>query len=192
MAEIIQSKISKPQALRVLMVEDSESDEQIIIRELKKGGFSPKYERVETAAAMKKALKEKQWDIILCDYRMPEFNAPLAIALLKETNIDIPLIIVSGAIGEETAVECMREGAHDYIMKTNLSRLCPAIARELEDAKVRVRRKQAESARVGSLKALLESQERYKALFDRSLNLIYVMDLDGRFIDANKAALNLL
>ena len=69
MAKIIPSEISKPQALRVLMVEDSESDEQLIIRELKKGGYEPEYERVETAAGMKKALKDKQWDIILCDYK---------------------------------------------------------------------------------------------------------------------------
>ena len=99
------SKTSKPQSLKVLIVEDSEDDALLIIRELKKGGYNPVYERVETAAAMKKALREKQWDIILCDYKLPKFNAPSAIAVLKEANIDIPLIIVSGAIGEETAVE---------------------------------------------------------------------------------------
>jgi putative two-component system response regulator len=154
MATIIPSNISKPQSLRVLMVEDSESDELLIIRELKKGGYEPEYERMETAAGMKKALKEKQWDIILCDYNMPEFNAPSAIALLKETNIDVPLIIVSGTIGEETAVECMRSGAHDYIMKTNLSRLCPAIARELEEAEVRVQRKLADAELLMTLESL--------------------------------------
>jgi PAS domain S-box-containing protein len=181
----------KDQSLRVLIVEDSKFDTLFIIRELTKSGYNCFYERVETASSMRKAIQEKQWDIILCDYIMPDFNAPSAIALLKEVNIDIPIIVVSGAIGEETAVECMRSGAHDYIMKTNLSRLCPAIARELEEADSRSRRKQAESARIASLKALLESQERYKALFDRSLNLIYVMDFDGKFIDANNAALNL-
>ncbi len=142
----LKSKISKPQSLRVLIVEDSESDTLLEIRELKKGGYDPVYERVETATVMKKSLKEKQWDIILCDYKMPKFNAPSAIALLKEINIDVPLIIVSGAIGEETAVECMRSGAHDYIMKTNLSRLCPAINRELMEAESRRKRKQAEQA----------------------------------------------
>ena len=74
------SKINKPQLLRVLIVEDSEDDALLIIRELKKGGYNPVYERVETAASMKKALKEKQWDIILCDYKLPKFNAPSAIA----------------------------------------------------------------------------------------------------------------
>ena len=174
MAKIIPSEISKPQALRVLMVEDSESDEQLIIRELKKGGYEPEYERVETAAGMKKALKDKQWDIILCDYKMPEFNAPSAITLLKGTNIDIPLIIVSGAIGEEIAVKCMRSGAHDYIMKTNLSRLCPAITRELEEAEVRVQRKLAEDA-------LKESEKKYRLLADNVHDVIFVLDMNLKY-----------
>ena len=124
-------------SLRVLMVEDSKDDELLIIRELNKSGYDLVYERIETASAMKKALQDKQWDIILCDYKMPQFDAPSAIALLKEANTDIPLIIVSGTIGEDVAVECMRLGAQDYIMKDKLSRLCPAIAREREEAKVR-------------------------------------------------------
>ena len=119
----LKSKISKPQSLRVLMVEDSEDDALLEIRELKKGGYNPVYERVETESAMLTALKDKTWDIILSDYKMPHFSGEKAIAVLKETNIDIPVIIVSGTIGEETAIECMRLGAHDYIMKNNLSRL---------------------------------------------------------------------
>ena len=87
---------------------------------------------------MKKALKEKKWDIILCDYTMPGFNAPLAIDLLKETNIDIPLIVVSGTIGEETAIECMRLGAKDYILKPNLSVSARRYPRALEEAEVRI------------------------------------------------------
>src|SRR5512133_714709 len=133
----------KDQSLRVLMVDDSDDDIQLIIRELKKGGYNPVYERVETADAMKKNIEEKQLDIILCDYEMPKFNAPSAIAVLKETNIDIPIIIVSGTIGEDVAIECMRLGAQDYIMKGNLSRLGPAIARELEETEVRNRQRQA-------------------------------------------------
>jgi CheY-like chemotaxis protein len=113
----------KDKSLRTLIVDDSEEDVLLIICDLKKGGYDPVYERVETVAAMKKALQEKQWDIILCDYSLPKFNAPSAIPLLKETNMDIPIIIVSGTIGEETSIECMRLGAHDYMMKSNLSRL---------------------------------------------------------------------
>ena len=157
----LKSKTSNLQSLRALMVEDSEDDALLIIRELKKGGYNPVYERVETAAAMKKALKEKQWNIILCDYKLPKFNGEQAIALLKETNIDIPLIIVSGTIGEEMAVECMRLGAQDYIMKNNLSRLCPAVARELEEAEVRNKQRQAENA-------LRESEEKYRNLVERA------------------------
>jgi PAS domain S-box-containing protein len=130
--------------LRVLMVEDSEDDVLLAIREIKKGGYDPLYERVENAGAMRKALEKGSWDIILCDYQMPQFNGLAAIALLKETGIDIPLIIVSGAIGEETAVECMRSGAQDYVMKGNLSRLVSAIERELKEAESRTQREQAE------------------------------------------------
>jgi DNA-binding NtrC family response regulator len=152
----------KNQSLRVSMVDDSEDDVQLIIHELKKGGYNPVYERVETAAAMKKDLQEKQWDIIICDYSLPNFDAPSAIALLKEANIDIPIIIVSDTIGEEKAIECMRLGAQDYIMKGNLSRLCPAIARELKDAEVRSKKKQAEFQREAELDALRQNITEYK------------------------------
>src|SRR4030042_5066511 len=148
-------------SLRVLMIEDSEDDVSLVIRELKKGGYNPVYEQAETATAMKKALREKVWDVILCDYKLPKFNGIKAIALLKETNINIPLIIVSGTIGEEIAVECMRLGAQDYIMKGNLSRLCPDIARELEEAEIRNKQKQAE-------KELRESEERFRLVFDNA------------------------
>jgi CheY-like chemotaxis protein len=131
----------KDKSLHVLMVDDSEDDVLLIMRKLNKGGYNPVYERVETSAAMKKSLKKKQWDIVLCDYNMPNFSGPSAIAVLKEANIDIPIIMVSGTIGEKKAVECLRYGARDYIMKDNLSRLCPAIDRELKDAEVRNKEK---------------------------------------------------
>ena len=172
------SEISKPQSLRVLMVEDSEDDALLIIRELKKGGYNPVYERVETAAAMKKALSQNQWEIILCDYKLPKFDAPSAIALLKETNIDIPLIIVSGSIGEELAVECMRLGALDYIMKNSLSRLNPAIARELKDAASRSKRRQAETQREAALDALRESENKYRFLTEKMVDMVWTVNMD--------------
>jgi PAS domain S-box-containing protein/putative nucleotidyltransferase with HDIG domain len=156
--------------LRVLIVEDSEDDVLLTIRALKKGGYDPVYERVEDAGAMRKALEKESWDVILCDYRMPQFNGLAAIALLKETDIDIPLIIVSGAIGEETAVECMRSGAHDYVMKGNLSRLVPAIERELKEAESRSQLKQAE--------------ERYRNLFENANEAIFVAQ-DGKLVFLN-------
>ncbi|MEN6431783.1 MAG: response regulator [Smithella sp.] len=125
-------------------LEDSKNDEFFIIHGLKKGGYNPVYERIETASTMKKALKEKSWDVILCDYKLPKFNAPSAITLLKEVKIDIPIIIASGTIGENEAIDCMRLGAQDYIMKENLSRLCPAIAREIQDVKVRAEQRRTE------------------------------------------------
>ena len=167
-------------SLRVLMVEDSKDDELLIIRELNKSGYDLVYERIETASAMKKALQDKQWDIILCDYKMPQFDAPSAIALLKEANTDIPLIIVSGTIGEDVAVECMRLGAQDYIMKDKLSRLCPAIAREREEAKVRKNQKQAEDAK-------RESEKKYRDLYDFLPIPVFEMDFESNITSVNRA-----
>jgi PAS domain S-box-containing protein len=174
----------KDQSLRVLIVEDSEDDTLLVLRALKKGGYNPLYERVETSAAMKKALKEKQWDIILCDYKMPKFSGKQAIALLKETNIDIPLIIVSGTVGEETAIECMRSGAHDYVMKDSLSRLCPAIARELEETKVRKKQQQADEA-------LKKSEENFRLSLDDSPLGVRIVSTEGETIYANQVVLDI-
>jgi len=170
----------KDKSLRVLIIEDSENDALFLIRNLKKGGYNPVYERVETADAMKKALKEKQWDISLCDYSLSKFNAPSAIAILKETNIDIPLIVITGAIGEETAAECMRLGAQDFIMKGNMSRLCPAIARELEDAEIRNKEKQAEEK-------LRHEEQRFRAFIEHSSDIIVIMNREGIITYVNPA-----
>jgi PAS domain S-box-containing protein len=174
----------KDQSLRVLLVEDVEDDALLIIRELKKGGYNPVYELVETASAMKKSLKEKQWDIILCDYKMPNFNVPSALAVLKEANIDIPLIIVSGTASEKKIAECMSLGARDYIMKNNLSRLCPTIAREL-DAKVKNREKQAESQKKPALETLRQSEEKYRTILETFQEAYFEVDLAGNFIFFN-------
>ena len=160
------------------MVEDSEDDVLLMIRELKKGGYEPESIRVESGEAMGAALKEKTWDAILCDYQMPKFNGLAAIALLKETGIDIPLIIVSGAIGEEMAVECMRSGAHDYVMKGNLSRLVPVIERELKDAESRRQRKKAEEA-------LRKSEEMFRELVETINDMFYELDEQGMILYAS-------
>jgi PAS domain S-box-containing protein len=147
--------------LRALIIDDSEDDVLLVVRELKRNGYDLVHEMLDTAGAMKKALEEKQWDVVLCDYKMPAFSAPSAISLLKESNTDIPLIVISGTIGEETAVECMHMGAKDYIMKGNLSRLCPAIARELEEARGRISEKHIK-------KALGKSEERFRTQYQVS------------------------
>jgi len=170
----------KDKSLRSLIIEDSEDDTLLLIRNLKKGGYNPVYKRVETADAMKKALKEKQWDIILCDYSLSKFNAPSAIAILKETNIDTPLIVITGAIGEETAAECMRLGAQDFIMKGNMSRLCPAIARELEDAGIRNKEKQTEEK-------LRHEEQRFRAFIEHSSDIIVIMNREGIITYVNPA-----
>ncbi len=124
--------------LHVLFVEDSEDDVVQLVRELRRGGYSPTYERVETAEAMTAALEQRgDWELIISDYKMPHFSAEAALDLIHRTGRDLPFIMVSGVVGEDEAVAAMRAGAHDYIMKSNLARLVPAIERELSEAQRR-------------------------------------------------------
>ena len=132
--------------LRVLLIEDSEDDAVLILRELRKAGYTPVSERVETEYTMRSALSSQKWDIILSDYNMPEFCAAEALSVYRECGIEVPFIIVSGAVGEEKAVQLMKEGAHDYVMKDNLQRLVPAIERELKESEDRKSRKIAEDS----------------------------------------------
>ncbi|MHB1238237.1 MAG: putative bifunctional diguanylate cyclase/phosphodiesterase [Gallionella sp.] len=129
--------------LRVLIVEDSEDDAELLLRELRRGGYAPDYERVETHQAMDEALSRQSWDLIVSDYAMPQFNGLQALTLARDMGRDIPFIILSGTIGEEIAVEAMRAGAHDYVMKGKIARLLPAIERELRDVCVRQERRKA-------------------------------------------------
>ncbi|WP_414519203.1 EAL domain-containing protein [Nostoc sp. PCC 9305] len=131
--------------LNVLMVEDSEIDAMLVIRELRRGGFEPISQRVETVEDLHTALNSRTWDVIISDYRLPGFNAPMALEIAKQSQKDIPFILVSGTIGEVSAVEMMKAGAHDYVMKDNLSRLPVAVRRELRDAQVRAERQQAQN-----------------------------------------------
>jgi signal transduction histidine kinase len=128
--------------LRALIVEDSAADAEMILRELRRGGFAPAYERVETADALRAALARQGWDVVLSDYYLPGFDAPGALAVLQANGDDLPFIVVSGSVGEDTAVAAMRAGATDYIMKDRLQRLPPAVARALADAAVRRERMQ--------------------------------------------------
>ncbi|MBI5462083.1 MAG: diguanylate cyclase, partial [Gammaproteobacteria bacterium] len=123
--------------LRVLIVEDSEDDTLLIVRELHKGGLTPEHRRVDSPATLQAALNEAAWDIVITDHNLPEFGSEAAIQQVKQSGFDLPIIIVSGCIGEEVAVAAMKSGAHDYIMKGNLPRLVPAIERELREAKNR-------------------------------------------------------
>ena len=122
--------------LHVLLIEDSEDDAALVMRALRRGGYDPTFERVDTAAAMRAALDQHPWDLVISDYSMPQFTGPAALQLLQAGGIDLPFIMVSGTIGEETAVTAMKAGAHDFLMKGNLTRLIPAVARELREATV--------------------------------------------------------
>src|SRR5436189_509061 len=132
--------------LRVLIVEDSVEDTFFIVRELQRGGFNVSFERVETRQTMQKALATQTWDIIISDYSLPRFGGVAALALYQEHGLDMPFIIVSGAIGEDRAVEMVKAGAHDYVMKDNLSRLVPAVEDELRATQERRIRRQTEAA----------------------------------------------
>lgn len=136
--------MTKP--LAVIIVEDSENDALLVARMLRKAGYDLSLERVETAGQMQAALARQEWDIVISDYSLPRFSGYAALALLQQSGRDIPFIAISGTIGEETAVAMMRAGAHDYLMKDNLSRLIPAVERELEQARVRRASRQAEQA----------------------------------------------
>lgn len=167
--------MSKP--LRVLIVEDSEDDAALVERELRRGGYEPTTKRVETAKAMSAELNRQEWDIVISDYVLPSFSGPKALNLLKKAGVDLPFIIISGKIGEDTAVEAMRAGAHDYIMKDKLTRLIPAIQRELEEAAVRRARKLAE-----------EALQRQAQIIDQIHDSVISTDLDGNVTSWNKGA----
>ncbi|MCB1614408.1 MAG: EAL domain-containing protein [Pseudomonadales bacterium] len=132
--------------LKVLIVDDSENDALLLVRELKKGGYDPSFHRVESESELESALCEPGWELVITDHNMPGFSSREALELVKKANLDVPVIIVSGAIGEDVAVSAMKAGAHDYIMKDSLKRLVPAINRELRDAETRREKVQAELA----------------------------------------------
>src|ERR1043166_180776 len=147
--------------LRVLLVEDQENDALLVLRALRAGGFQPESKRVDTPEAMSLALAEGPWDIVISDYSMPKFNGTAALALLRESGLDLPFIVVSGTIGEDVAVAMMKAKAHDYLMKGHLARLAPAVERELQDAEQRRQRRRAEHS-------LRESEERFRQLAEHS------------------------
>ena len=167
-------------SLRVLIVEDSEFDARILAGTLEQGGYKVEYHRVETAKAMQTALGDGRWDLILSDYNMPTFTAPGALLILKESGLDLPFIIISGGIGEGTAVAAMKAGADDYLMKGSLARLVPAVERELREAESRAARRQAEQA-------LRESELRYRLLWETVTDAVILIDPDGTIQFANPA-----
>ncbi len=162
------------QVLKVLLVEDSEDDALLVLRSLRRGDYELLSERVETALALREALARQPWDVVLSDYSMPHFSGADALRVIQESGLDLPFIIVSGEIGEERAVEIMRAGAHDYVMKDNLARLVPAIQRELRDAEDRGARRQAE-----------EQVKMLSSAMEQSASLILITDTNALITYAN-------
>ncbi len=173
-------------SIRVLVVEDSEDDAILEVNELRNGGYDPTYERVETPEAMREALRNKKWNCIISDYSMPQFSGLDALHELQKSGIDIPFILVSGTVGEDVAVAAMKAGAHDYIIKDDLTRLTPAIERELREAEIRRQRKRAEE--------ILQTNEQllsliYSNVSDVLFYLAVEQDDRFRFISVNRAFL---
>src|SRR5512147_267294 len=164
--------------LRILIIEDSRDDAELILREVQHGGYEVESERVETSDAMQAALVRQRWDLIICDFSLPRFSAPKALELLKQSGLDIPFIIVSGTIGEESAVNALKAGAHDFIIKGNFARLLPALERELKEAGVRRERREREreleaiAAVSSSLRTAKTLDEMLARLLEQALALV--------------------
>ncbi|MBL7208550.1 MAG: response regulator [Dehalococcoidia bacterium] len=168
------------ESLRVLIIEDSEDDALLLVRELQRGGYELTYERVDTPGGMSAALDKQTWGAVLVDYSMPQFSVAAALTMLKERELDLPFIIVSGAVGEEMAVEALHAGAHDFIAKGNLARLLPAVERELRETEVRRERRQAEEA--------LRIKD---SAIASSISAIALIDLEGNVTYVNPSFLRL-
>jgi two-component system, cell cycle sensor histidine kinase and response regulator CckA len=171
--------------LRVLAVEDLPADAKLVTAALRRGGLPCEMERVETAEAMREALSQRQFDIVLSDWSLPGFSALAALQVLRSSGLDLPFIIVSGTIGEELAVEGMRMGANDYVLKDRLARLVPAVERELREAEGRRARRRAEEA-------LRESEARLRRVVESGIIGVTTSTLDGVFVQANDTFLDML
>jgi PAS domain S-box-containing protein len=166
--------------LQVLVIEDSADDAMLLEIELQHAGYAPIFHRVETPAALTAALDRQQWDLVLADYHLPNFNGLAAMAIVKEKALDVPFIIVSGYITEDTAVAAMKAGAHDFVMKDKLARLGPAVGRELRDAEVRRERHRSEEQ--------LKAEHTFREAIENSVpSGIAVVDLEGKQTYVNPA-----
>jgi two-component system cell cycle sensor histidine kinase/response regulator CckA len=156
----------EPEEIRLLLIEDSEDDAVLVVNRLRRAGLRVDYERVETADAMRDAIRLRSPDIVISDNGMPAFNAEAALQLLRDTGLDVPFIVVSGQIGEELATALMRAGAHDFVLKDKLARLGPAVQRELREARDRQQRRRTETA-------LRDSEERFRLVAENLQDVLF-------------------
>lgn len=174
--------VERKEKINVLILEDQENDALLLLRELKKSDFIVNHKRIETPDDMQAALQSEKWDVIVSDYAMPRFDALAALSILIQSGQDIPFIVVSGTIGEETAVEAMKAGANDYLMKDNLLRLGPTVNRELREARSRAERRKAE-------KAVVKNEKKFRLLFENNpLPMWLIEHYNLTFLEANEAA----
>ncbi len=171
--------------LRLLLVEDSDADGELVLRELRRGGFRVAHRRVDTRSELLTALNTSTWDLVISDYAMPNFSGMDALLCVRSTGSDLPFIIVSGTIGEEVAVTAMRAGAQDYLLREQLTRLVPAVERELRDVEVRQERRRAEVA-------LRDNERRYRLLVESVGAIPWESTLDGQVIYIGPQAERLL
>ncbi|MCI0343590.1 MAG: response regulator [Planctomycetales bacterium] len=169
--------------IRILVVEDSEADYELVLRELRKAGLAPSARRVADAGAFRAALRAGPWDIVLSDYSVPGFGAPEALRILRALAPDTPFVIVSGTVGEDVAVQAMKSGATDYLLKDKLARLGSVVEREVREAR----------ARRESRDALRESEARFVQFLENMPHAgVFVLDSEGRPAYANTRAVELL
>jgi PAS domain S-box-containing protein len=171
--------------LGVLFLEDSEDDVLLVVRHLVKGGYTVDHRRVETPEDFRRALGEKPWDLVISDYSLPGLNALVAIHIFKDQGPDIPFLVVSGAVGEETAVEVLKSGAHDVLIKNNLARLVPAVERELREASERRARRKAEES-------LAASEIKFRRIVETAHEGIWLLDREGRTTYMNRRMADML
>lgn len=167
--------------LRILMLEDNTADAELIVRELRKAGIDSTQRRVDSREAFVASLDDLKPDVILADYRLPSFDGLSALAIALEAAPDVPLIFVSGAMGEEFAIETLHQGAADYVLKDRLIKLGPAVRRALEEAEARKWRRQAEIA-------LAENEEKFRQMAEAAQDAIAIIDPDGKIVFWNQAA----
>ena len=171
--------------LSVLLLEDQETDAALLLDALKRGGFEVNHELVHAADRMREALARRGWDIVISDYSMPGFNALKALTVLKESGQDIPFVIISGTIGEENAVEALKRGAHDFLVKGRLARLVHVVERELREARERAARREAE-------RALRESEQRYRRIIETTNEGVWIIDAEAKTTFANPRMASML